>query len=151
MHRRVVLGSLATLVGVPMAGCLGDSSGRDQVTVDGTDVPLVPVDEAIEWHGDGETLFLDARPRGYEDMHIEGAEFSPYPDGLPEDDPTEGIDQDTRIVTYCVCPHAQSSRRAASLIDEGFTDVYALDEGLEGWYEAGYPVEGTSSEPTGHY
>lgn len=150
MHRRVVLGGVATLVGVPLAGCLGDNSDGDHVTVNGTDVPLVPVDEAVEWHGDGETLFLDARPRGYEDMHIEGAEHSEYPDGF-SDDPTDGIDEDTRIVTYCVCPHAQSSRRAASLIEEGFTEVYALDEGLEGWYEADYPVEGTSSQPTGHY
>ncbi len=151
MQRRLVLGGVATVLGVPVAGCLGDGSAEEYVSVNGVDVPLVGVDTAIDWHGDEAALFLDARPNGYEEMRIEGAEHSPYPDGFPEDDPTDGLSTDTRIVTYCVCPHAQSSRRAASLIEDGFTDVYALDEGLEGWWEAGYPVEGTSDEVTGHY
>lgn len=151
MHRRAVLGAAATTFGVGLVGCLGDDTNH--YTVRGVDVPLVAVADAIEWYEAGDTTFLDARPNRehYEELRIEDAEFSPEPDGLPEDDPAAALDLDDRIVTYCVCPHAQAGSRAATLIEEDYTAVYALDEGLEEWYEQGHPIAGSGEEVLGHY
>lgn len=144
MQRRTFLGTTTAILGVATAGCLGD--GQESLDVEGTEVPLVPVDEAIEWYESGDTEFLDARPeRYYEEMHIEGAHLSTYPDGLESGDPTEEIDQGTRIVTYCTCPHHQAGLRAASLLEEGYEDVHALDEGFREWYDREHPVAGNGN------
>lgn len=156
MKRRGLLAGTAALIGVSSAGCLGDSSddSTEHLDVEGVEVPLVSVAEAAQWYEDGATVFLDARPEWqYNEMRIEGAEHSVHPDGRDENDPTEDIESDTRVVTYCVCPHAQAGMRGASLIEDGYSAVYALDEGLEEWYEQGHPVSGTAedvSEPEYH-
>lgn len=151
MQRREVLSTTTALLGVGLAGCLGDDS--NYYTVDGVDVPLVPVEEAIDWFEGGDTVFLDARPHiaHYEELHIEGAEFSPEPDGLSEDDPADALADDTRIVTYCVCPHAYAGSRGANLIEADYSEVYALEEGLDEWVDSGYPIDGTGTEVLGHY
>ncbi|PSP27284.1 hypothetical protein BRC65_06670 [Halobacteriales archaeon QH_2_65_14] len=100
-----------------------DRNGYDMYAVGGTEVPLAPIDD--------------------EEVRIAGAVFSPAPDGLPEDDPLDALTEDTRIVTYCPCPHTLSTNRAASLIENGYTDVYALKEGIREWVDRGYPLEGT--------
>lgn len=146
MKRREVLVGASACLAVGTAGCslLGD---EDVLDVDGIEVPLVGTDAAADWfHAEESTVFLDARSRSeYESLRIEGAKHSVSPDGLPEDDPTEELAEDTRIVTYCVCPHTLAGRRGASLIEDGFTDVHALDEGLQHWLDEGHPVEGTDA------
>lgn len=161
MNRRTFLavGGAATMGGV--AGCLGgDSSGNSNATAanefdyelnstpSGIDVPLVPVEDAYEWYENDEARFADARGRAqYDELRIEGAVFSPAADaGGIDDDPVEEWSTDTRIVTYCRCPHHLSSQRAAALIDAGYEHAYAIDEGLDGWEGNGYPLEGTDVE-----
>ena len=149
MRRRSFLG--LALAGT-VAGCLGDSveESDDYLDVNGTSVPLVSTDTAAEWYDSDDLLVLDARNEdAWEEVRIAGAKSSPSPNGHDEDDPTDTVASDTRILTYCVCPHTLAGQRGASLIDDGFTDVYALDEGLEEWIEQGHPIEGTDvSEPT---
>lgn len=158
LRRDALIVGTTVLVGA-VAGCLGDDGRDNGDDADGDDdsddahleqgdvtVPLVGVREAVDWHESGETVFLDARSREeYEDLHIANAEHSAAPDGLGEDDPAEDLDPDTRIVTYCVCPHTLAGQRAASLIENGFTDVHALDEGLQEWLDRGHPVDGASA------
>lgn len=118
----------------------------ETLTVDGHDVPLVPVETAYEWYEADTAHFLDARgaPQ-YEQLHIEGARLSPA--GRPAfDHPTDDIPHDARIVTYCGCPHHLSSARAAELYERGYTDVYAIDEGLHGWTDNGYPTVEESTQ-----
>ncbi|WP_114578876.1 rhodanese-like domain-containing protein [Saliphagus sp. LR7] len=157
MNRRTFLavGGAAAMGGV--AGCLGGNGGGDNgtpanefdyetITTDGTDVPLAPVTDVYEWYENGEAEFVDARGRAqYDGKRIAGAVWSRAPDGV-DDDPVEEWATDTRIVTYCGCPHHLSSQRAASLIDAGYEHAYAIDEGLGGWENNGYPLEGTDVE-----
>lgn len=155
MNRRTFLAvSGTTTVGL-LAGCLGGDSNATAAnefdyelnsTPSGVDVPLVPVADAYEWYKNDEVRFADARTRTqYGERRIKGAVFSPAADaGDIEDDPVEEWSTDTRIVTYCACPHHLSSQRAASLIDAGYEHTYAIDEGLGGWINSGYPLEGSA-------
>lgn len=112
------------------------------VTQDGIEVPLVSIDDAYEWYREDTAVFVDARGEGqYENTRIAGALWSPAPDGR-EDDPVADRARDARIVTYCGCPHHLSSMRAASLLEDGYETVYALDEGIVEWVNRDYPLEG---------
>lgn len=144
MNRRTFLGlGGATALGT-VAGCLGGDDGYETTNTNGVEVPLAPIDDVYEWYENDEANFADARGRNqYERGHIAGAVFSPAPDGA-EDDPAEEWSTDTQIVTYCGCPHHLSSMRAASLIDDGYEEVYALDEGFQAWIDNGYPLEGSA-------
>ncbi|MFU8868182.1 rhodanese-like domain-containing protein [Natronococcus sp.] len=142
MRRRQFLAVGATATTVGTAGCFGDD-GYPTETFEGTDVPLAPLEDVYEWYEDDDARFVDTRTQiEYDDLHIAGAVYSPAEHGLEADDPTEEWSTDARIVTYCICPHTLAGLRAASLIDDGYEDVYALDEGLQAWYEEGYPMEG---------
>ncbi|WP_049924191.1 rhodanese-like domain-containing protein [Halopiger djelfimassiliensis] len=152
MNRRTVLAVGGAAAFGAVAGCLGDNGtpanefDYETTTTNGTDVPLVPVDDAYEWYKNDEAKFADARTRTqYQERRIEGAVFSPAKDaGSVDDDPVEEWSTDTRIVTYCGCPHHLSSQRAAALIDAGYEHTYAINEGLGGWINGGYPLEGSA-------
>lgn len=52
------------------------------------------------------------------------------------------IARQREVVVYCNCPNDASAARVAKLLmDQGFTRVRPLRGGLDGWVEAGYPVE----------
>ncbi|MCU4972966.1 rhodanese-like domain-containing protein [Halobacteria archaeon AArc-m2/3/4] len=122
-----------------------DDAEHDYETerIAGVDVPLVPVDDAYEWHQEESARFVDARSEHqYERGHIAGAVLSPAPDGLEEDDPVADWDREETIVTYCDCPHTLAGHRAAALVEDGYEDVYAIDEGSLAWRDRGYPMVG---------
>ena len=155
MNRRTFLAVSGAATAGVVAGCLGDGSDAEAAnefgyelnsTRSGIDVPLVPVQDAYEWYKNDEAKFADARTQTqYEERRIEGAVFSPAADADDvDDDPVEEWSTDTRIVTYCGCPHHLSSQRAASLIDAGYEHTYAINEGLGGWVNLAYPLEGTA-------
>lgn len=123
-----------------------EDDGYDTYYVNGEEVPFVPTPEVYEWYGsDKELLLVDSRSKeAYEKRRIEGAVWSPS-----GEDPLEGVSPDTRIVTYCSCPGAGSAaHRGAELIEEGYTEVYVLEDGLDDWVERGYPLAGTEIAET---
>jgi rhodanese-related sulfurtransferase len=127
-----------------------DASSYEVLTreVDGAtvDVPLVPIEDAYYWYARGEARFVDARSEtGYDVSHIFGAVLSPAPDGLRYD-PTDDWNPRDRVVTYCHCPHHLSSLRAASLLQGGFDEVYAIDEGFQAWLDRDYPLAGSDTD-----
>lgn len=153
MDRRTYLRAI-TAIGAAatagLAGCLGSPEAANEYdyetnTENGIAVPLVPVADAGEWFEDTDTLFVDTRRRtAYEDARVADAVWSPAPDGREEGDPLEDVSTDRQIVTYCVCPHTLATIRGESLIAAGYEHTYALDEGLNGWAEAGLPMAGAN-------
>ena len=126
-----------------------DTSAYDTLTRDvngeTAEVSLVPVEDAYYWYARQEARFVDARSEtGYDVSHIFGSVLSPAPDGRRLD-PTADWDRSDRVVTYCHCPHHLSSLRAASLLEAGFENVYAIDEGFQGWLDRNYPLAGADT------
>lgn len=112
----------------------------------GTQVPLVPIDVAYNWYVRHEARFADARDETqYKKAHIKGAVLSPAPEGQTQNDPAEQWPKKDRIITYCACPHHLSSLRAANLMDQGYENVYALDDGFLTWMDQNHPVEGSQA------
>lgn len=166
MNRRTLLAVAGTATLTGIAGCLGDDDANqgdgygpepdstpEERSIDtdayetqefeGVDVPLAPIEDVYYWYQRREARVADARQADqYEEARIVGAVLSPAPDGASED-PTADWSEDERIVTYCGCPHHLSGLRAASLIDAGYEEVYALDEGFGEWINRGYPLEGS--------
>lgn len=157
MNRRTFLRTGVASGVAATAGCLGGDEAPEAAneygyetttTDDGQEVPLVPIDDAIEWYReDDATVFADARsPTAYQRAHIAGSVLSPAPDGRAENDPLVDRSTDTRIVTYCGCPHHLSAMRGATLIENGYVHTYAIDEGFGAWVDRGYPLEGEAVE-----
>ena len=143
MNRRHLLAAVGGLGLSALAGCLGDEE-YETYTYEGVDVPLVPVDDVYDWYDAGEAVMVDVQHEEmYERLRIENALLSPAPNGRETDDPLDALDRDERIVLYCTCPHSLAGMRGSALIDDGYTAVYALKEGLHEWRDRGYPVAGT--------
>ncbi|SEW25751.1 rhodanese-like domain-containing protein [Natrinema salifodinae] len=170
MNRRTFLAVGGTATFGAIAGCLGgiggdaggnadgygpepetapeersiDTSAYETQAFDGVDVPLAPIDDVFYWYQRQEARVADARGSSqYENAHIAGAALSTAPPRTPDDDPIDDWSKSDRIVTYCGCPHHLSGLRAAALIDDGYEEVYALDEGFQAWINRGYPLEGS--------
>lgn len=124
-----------------------DESSFKTLPTNGAAVPLVPIDIAYDWYRNQEARFVDARGQtAYEKSHIDGAVLSKAPDGNPSNANVEDWPQSDRIITYCGCPHHLSSLRAASLINKGYEQVYAIDEGYREWTKRNYPITGSETE-----
>lgn len=120
-----------------------DTSSFGTTTVEGTEVPLAPIDVTYYWFRRRAARFVDARgDYSYERSHILGAVLSPAPDG-GKSDPVDDWPKGDRIVCYCSCPHHLSSLRAASLIEDGYEEVYVIDEGFREWHDRDYPMAGS--------
>ena len=155
MKRRTYLRATGVAAAAGLAGCLSGGGseeaanefGYETMVTDGVAVPLVPTADAAEWFEDGEVVFVDARTRvdEFEDLRISDAVFSPAPGGLDDDDPVGELSTDTRLVTYCVCPHTLATSRGSTLIENGYVHAYALNDGLQDWVEKGHPVDGTQA------
>lgn len=159
MNRRTFLAAGAVSA-VGLSGCLGlgggsggskhkSEEGYDTKEQDGVYVPLAPLSDTHEWYKNDSAKFADARGRKqYTTSHIKGAALSTAPDGLSKDDPVASWSKDQKIVCYCGCPHHLSSMRAATLLNNGYTNVYVIDEGFWAWHEKGYPVSGENTSYT---
>ncbi|SDR28860.1 rhodanese-like domain-containing protein [Natronobacterium texcoconense] len=164
MNRRQFLAT-GTFAVAGLAGCLGgdapdgygpepedvppereiDTAAYDTETFGGVEVPLAPLEDVVYWYRRQEARMVDTRESDqYRDVRITGAVLSSAPDG-GADDPVAEWSEDDLIVTYCVCPHLLAGQRAATLIANGYENVYALDEGLQAWVESGHPVEGSEA------
>jgi rhodanese-related sulfurtransferase len=119
-----------------------DPDSFETLDRDGTPVPLVPIDVATKWYARRSARFADARSqRAYDAAHVYGAVLSTVQTDLSSD-PAGDWPETDRIVTYCGCPHHLSSMRAETLIDAGYEEVYALDEGFNEWRRQSYPMQG---------
>lgn len=123
-----------------------DTSSYGTTRQSGVDVPLAPIKDVYYWYARGEARFVDARSSAaFRDAHIYGAVLSPAPNGLGKGDPVANWPKSDRIVAYCACPHHLSSMRASTLIQEGYEEVYVIDEGFREWFANNYPIAGASN------
>ncbi|THE66580.1 rhodanese-like domain-containing protein [Salinadaptatus halalkaliphilus] len=157
MNRRTVLSAVGTASISAVAGCFGSDSSDGENPTSGEfeepdeyetesfgerSVPFVPLETVYDWWNEDAVQLVDARTEPqYNEAHIDGAVFSPAPDGLEADDPVAAWSTETPIVTYCVCPIAQAGQRGATLLEEGYTNVYGLAGGFNPWRENGYATE----------
>lgn len=122
-----------------------DTNGYETEEFGDNDVPLAPIDDVLYWYKRQEARMVDTRgEEQFNDSHITGAALSTAPDGV-EDDPVAEWSNSDRIVTYCDCPHHLAGLRASALMDEGFEEVYAIDEGFVEWRERNYPTDGINA------
>ncbi|WP_330631260.1 rhodanese-like domain-containing protein [Halocatena halophila] len=129
---------------VPAEPTAAAVNGYQSKLESGVEVPLAPIDHVYKWYQNRAIRVVDARgAKQYGKSHIAGAVHSPAEDGKSNNDPAEQWPKDAWIVTYCACPHHLSSMRAASLINQGYEHVMALDEGYLEWQERNYPLEGS--------
>lgn len=129
--------------------CSVDPDSFETEPRNGENVPLAPVEATYYWYARGEARFVDARGQGqYDTARVYGAVSSPANNTM-SDDPVESWPVDDRIVCYCGCPHHLSTIRAADLMDQGYTEVYVIDEGFGEWTNREFPVAGeaVSSRP----
>lgn len=125
-----------------------DTSEFETLTVNCESIKLAPISVVYQWYMRSELRLVDARGLSqYKRSHIYGAVLSTAQKGSTGG-PIENWPTDTRIVTYCGCPHHLSSIRAAGLQKSGYTDVYAIDEGFRKWSKQDYPMSGTTFNST---
>jgi len=102
------------------------------------EVPTAMVVEAMD--AGTKILFLDARDTlNFEAGHIPGSvnvpffEAEKHLDKVPNDD--------TWLITYCACPTAEAKQLADTLMNNGYTKVKVLQEGLDGWTDLGRELD----------
>ena len=130
-----------------------DTDSFDTTEENGVDVPLAPIEATYYWYKRREARFADARGRSaYEESHVYGAVSSPAGNNLGGEgetaDPVTEWPKGDRIVCYCGCPHHLSAIRASELINEGYEEVYVIDEGFWEWHDRGYQMAGSNVEGT---
>jgi len=104
----------------------------------GPDLYAPVVDVKAQLDAGAAMVLLDARPPlDYVAGHIAGAVSVPFYDveSYLAQLPTEYF-----TVSYCACPHAESTAAANTLLAHGYTKVKVIDEGYDAWVELGYPV-----------
>jgi rhodanese-related sulfurtransferase len=122
-----------------------DTLSRETTSGNTVEVPLIPIEDAYYMYARHNARFVDSRSEtGYEVQHIFGSVLSPAPDGR-RSDPTSDWGKQESVITYCHCPHHLSTLRAADLIDEGFENVYAIDQGFQAWLDRNYPLAGSDT------
>lgn len=85
-----------------------------------------------------ELVVLDARPAGdYPAFHLPGAVSLPF---YAADQLGPQVPKAVWTVTYCACPHAESTALAEALEKQGHQRVRVLDEGILYWKKLGWPL-----------
>jgi cytochrome c oxidase cbb3-type subunit 3/ubiquinol-cytochrome c reductase cytochrome c subunit len=85
-----------------------------------------------------ELVVVDARPAGdYPAFHLPGAVSLPF---YAADQLGPQLPKTVWTVTYCACPHAESTALAEALEQQGHQHVRVLDEGILYWKKLGWPL-----------
>jgi rhodanese-related sulfurtransferase len=121
-------------------------TAKDYLDEANTQVPRVPVDEALQKHADGESLFIDVRDSGAiaKTGTIAGAQRVPRgfiefaaDESTPYHNPA--LKKDAEI--YLVCgAGGQAALAGKTLKEMGFSRVHNIG-GIGDWKNAGGPME----------
>lgn len=102
------------------------------------DIPVIQKEELKEKLGSADILILDVRSEKQweeSEFKIPGAVWYSLNSDME-------LPQDKTIITYCACNGLGASGRVATeLIDQGFSNVYALQGGWNAWNASDFPLE----------
>lgn len=104
------------------------------------EVPRIGPDEVMRRLENGDpVLIVDVRPtEAFERGHIAGARSVPINVILQGE---SGLPRDRDIFLYCSCiGEAESAWAGALLLKQGDQRVFAIQDGLMGWTDRGYPM-----------
>jgi rhodanese-related sulfurtransferase len=109
------------------------SSSNSYINIDVSEAKeLIETDPSI--------VILDVRTDGeYHSEHIEGAI------NIPVDELEQRIGEmnpNTKLLVYCRTGN-RSTIAAQTLLENGFTGFYHMQDGIEAWKQAGYPTIST--------
>ena len=109
------------------------------------DIPRISIQELKEMMDQGVTVtIIDVQPKHiYNKGHIKGAISIPWKSQIALED-VWSLPGDIFIVAYCACGPGESDSVdiARQLIKMGYSDVKVLKHpSIQGWQEAGYPIE----------
>jgi len=83
-------------------------------------------------------------PEWYADAHIKGSINVPLKELK---DFAQHTDKQTPVVVYCASYECSASKMAWHVLHElGFQDLYAYEGGMNEWYRAGLPTEGSHAQ-----
>lgn len=125
----------------------GPASGASAAVAPEDGIARLSASQLMAMQMAGEAVVVvDVRNKAaYESSHVKGAQ------NFMTDALASGAGEwpkNTTVVTYCTCVNEGSAAKAAqSLLARGYTKVYALKEGLEGWKKAGGQVDATATAP----
>lgn len=89
--------------------------------------------------GDPEFVLLDVRtPEEFAAEHIEGAVNLDWYDPAFRDE-VRAFERGATYLVYCRTG-VRSAEAAAMMVEEGFDEVYNMEEGITAWKAAGYQV-----------
>lgn len=119
-----------------------ESSSSDEAAPRFAMVTVDQVAARVEAH-DAHLAVFDANGREtYDSHHVPGATWVHY-DSITAD--VLPADHATSLVFYCANEHCSASHVAAdAAIDLGYTDVAVMGGGIQGWVDAGKPVESST-------
>lgn len=83
------------------------------------------------------------KEESYDNLHIKGSVNIPRSE--LENSRWNELDKNKEIITHCTNYACNSSRYAAEFLQSKGFNVKAYEGGIEEWKEAGYPVEGKST------
>lgn len=99
---------------------------------------------AHDWMGQGRAVLIDVRETDeYIKEHVPGAHLVPLSGFNAEDFPKE---HDKIAVFHCRSG-GRTEAAAPQILQTGFAEVYQLAGGLQGWREAGLPVNENAGAP----
>lgn len=128
------------------ASSSGSESSSSEAAPRFHQVSVADVAARIEAH-DASLAVFDANHREtFDEHHVPGATWVSY-DAVTAD--VLPADHATSLVFYCANEQCSASHVAAeSAIDLGYTDVSVMGGGIQGWIDAGKPVESATSATT---
>ncbi len=139
----VTVGFAAALVfgSASTALACGGCPGEDQESEAATKYGKVTIAQLEHMMQDGKNVHVyDVNSkRRYERGHIPGAQWASFRSMTAGDLPA---DKAATLVFYCANPRCHASHKAAKrAVELGYTNVFILPAGIQGWEAAGKPTE----------
>ena len=117
-----------------MIGCTGESEDAAWQRVDADAFA-----DAVDTEENAFLLDTRTQPEWEQDGHLLNATLVPH-DELEQRQAELPADKDATVLVYCRSGN-RSQEAAQTLLDLGYTNIVELNSGINGWKDAGYPVE----------